>query len=264
MAPRPAASPQAAGRGFGLPCAGRHAAPPARPVEWAPCRRSATSARSAASSASGPPARTSPSSPTTASTRCSTAARRRPASRSATAAALVVYKDLGLVAQVFDEPTLDSLRGHIAIGHTRYSTTGSSTWENAQPTLPHHARPGRGIALGHNGNLVNTAELAAQAAELGVADVRRRDHRLRPDHRPARRRTRTCRSRRPRSRCCRPCAARSRWCSWTSTRSTRPATRTASARWCSAGWTAAGWSPARPRRWTSSAPRSSARSSRAS
>ena len=52
---------------------------------------------------------------------------------------VVVYKDLGLVAQVFDEPTLASLRGHIAIGHTRYSTTGGSTWENAQPTL--HQRP---------------------------------------------------------------------------------------------------------------------------
>ena len=48
---------------------------------------------------------------------------------------MVVYKDLGLVAQVFDEPTLASLRGHLAIGHTRYSTTGGSTWENAQPTL---------------------------------------------------------------------------------------------------------------------------------
>ena len=78
-------------------------------------------------------------------------------------AALVVYKDLGLVAQVFDEPTLDSLRGHIAIGHCRYSTTGSSTWENAQPTF-RTTRTGTGIALGHNGNLVNTAELAAQAA----------------------------------------------------------------------------------------------------
>ncbi len=48
---------------------------------------------------------------------------------------VVVYKDLGLVAQVFDEPTLASLRGHIAIGHARYSTTGGSNWENAQPTL---------------------------------------------------------------------------------------------------------------------------------
>jgi amidophosphoribosyltransferase len=86
-------------------------------------------------------------------------------------AALVVYKDLGLVAQVFDEPTLESLQGHIAIGHTRYSTTGSSTWENAQPTFRTTAT-GTGIALGHNGNLVNTAELAAQAAELGVTDVR--------------------------------------------------------------------------------------------
>jgi amidophosphoribosyltransferase len=75
---------------------------------------------------------------------------------------VVVYKDLGLVAQVFDEPTLASLRGHLAIGHTRYSTTGGSTWENAQPTL--RATPaGTTIALAHNGNLVNTAELAQRA-----------------------------------------------------------------------------------------------------
>jgi amidophosphoribosyltransferase len=80
---------------------------------------------------------------------------------------LVVYKDLGLVAQVFDEPTLDSLKGHIAIGHTRYSTTGSSTWENAQPTF-RTTRAGGGLALAHNGNLVNTAELAAWAAVEGV------------------------------------------------------------------------------------------------
>ncbi len=84
--------------------------------------------------------------------------------------ALVVYKDLGLVAQVFDEPTLESLRGHIAIGHCRYSTTGSSTWENAQPTF-RTTRTGTGIALGHNGNLVNTADLADRAAKLGVADA---------------------------------------------------------------------------------------------
>jgi amidophosphoribosyltransferase len=74
--------------------------------------------------------------------------------------AVVVYKDLGLVAQVFDEPILGALTGHLAIGHTRYSTTGSCTWENAQPSY----RPsghGGGIALGHNGNLTNTAELAA-------------------------------------------------------------------------------------------------------
>jgi amidophosphoribosyltransferase len=78
---------------------------------------------------------------------------------------VVVYKDLGLVAQVFDEPTLASLRGHLAIGHTRYSTTGGSTWENAQPTL--RATPaGATIALAHNGNLVNTAELAAEAHEV--------------------------------------------------------------------------------------------------
>jgi amidophosphoribosyltransferase len=72
---------------------------------------------------------------------------------------VVVYKDLGLVAQVFDEPTLDTLRGHLAVGHCRYSTTGSGTWENAQPSFRATGQGG-GIALGHNGNLTNTAELA--------------------------------------------------------------------------------------------------------
>jgi len=73
-------------------------------------------------------------------------------------AGVVVYKELGLVAQVFDEATLASLRGHVAIGHTRYSTTGSSVWENAQPTL-RSTPAGTTVALAHNGNLVNTAEL---------------------------------------------------------------------------------------------------------
>src|SRR3954468_1207736 len=61
---------------------------------------------------------------------------------------VVVYKDLGLVSQVFDETTLDSLRGHIAIGHNRYPTTGGSTWENAQPNF-RITRAGTGLALGH-------------------------------------------------------------------------------------------------------------------
>ena len=77
---------------------------------------------------------------------------------------VVVYKDLGLVAQVFDEATLSALTGHVAIGHNRYSTTGSCTWENAQPSY----RPspqGGGVALGHNGNLTNTAELSAKASD---------------------------------------------------------------------------------------------------
>ena len=74
---------------------------------------------------------------------------------------ILVYKDLGLVSQVFDEPTLATLRGHIALGHTRYSTTGATTWENSQPVF-RTTRTGSGLALGHNGNLVNTAELAAQ------------------------------------------------------------------------------------------------------
>lgn len=83
-------------------------------------------------------------------------------------AAVLVYKELGLVSQVFDEATLGSLRGHVAIGHCRYSTTGSCTWENAQPsfrTLP----TGGSLALGHNGNLTNTHDLARRVEELGLA-----------------------------------------------------------------------------------------------
>ena len=70
---------------------------------------------------------------------------------------ILVYKDMGLVSQVFNEAALESLKGHIAVGHTRYSTTGASHWRNAQPTL---GRTAYGtVALGHNGNLTNTAEL---------------------------------------------------------------------------------------------------------
>ncbi|WP_104180642.1 amidophosphoribosyltransferase [Arthrobacter sp. B0490] len=68
-----------------------------------------------------------------------------------------VYKDMGLVSQVFDESTLNTLTGHIAVGHCRYSTTGSSHWANAQPTLG--ATAAGTVALAHNGNLTNSAEL---------------------------------------------------------------------------------------------------------
>ena len=76
---------------------------------------------------------------------------------------LLVYKDMGLVSQVFDETALNALHGHIAVGHARYSTTGGSTWENAQPTLG--ATAGGTVALAHNGNLTNTAELVDLVAE---------------------------------------------------------------------------------------------------
>jgi amidophosphoribosyltransferase len=75
---------------------------------------------------------------------------------------IVVYKDMGLVAQVFDESALNTLRGHVAIGHCRYSTTGSSVWANAQPAF--RSTGSAGLALGHNGNLINTRELAAMLA----------------------------------------------------------------------------------------------------
>ena len=71
--------------------------------------------------------------------------------------AILVYKDMGLVSQVFDEVTLGSLQGHVAVGHSRYSTTGASRWENAQPTLGDTSEGT--VALAHNGNLTNSAEL---------------------------------------------------------------------------------------------------------
>ena len=77
---------------------------------------------------------------------------------------LLVLKDMGLVSQVFDERSLTPLQGHLAIGHTRYSTTGASQWENAQPTLGNTAAGT--VALGHNGNLTNTAELRDLVEQL--------------------------------------------------------------------------------------------------
>ncbi|MCX6467077.1 MAG: amidophosphoribosyltransferase [Pseudonocardiales bacterium] len=88
---------------------------------------------------------------------------------------MVVFKDLGLVSQVFDEQVLSSLKGHLAVGHCRYSTTGSTTWENAQPTFRTTAT-GSGLALGHNGNLVNTAELRDEVAALAEAPASGRAH----------------------------------------------------------------------------------------
>jgi amidophosphoribosyltransferase len=73
---------------------------------------------------------------------------------------LMLYKDLGMISSVLDERRLPSLRGRLAIAHCRYSTTGSTVWENAQPTF--RLGPRRAIAIGHNGNLVNTRELLDQ------------------------------------------------------------------------------------------------------
>ena len=124
---------------------------------------------------------------------------------------VLVFKDLGLVSQVFDEQTLAAMEGHVAIGHCRYSTTGDTTWENAQPVFRNTAA-GTGVALGHNGNLVNTAELAARARDAGLIAKRAR---------PRRPRTPTSWARssltalpippwsRRRWNCCRPCVARS-------------------------------------------------------
>src|SRR6266508_1674620 len=80
---------------------------------------------------------------------------------------LTALRDMGLVTQVFDERKLRGLRGELAIGHTRYSTTVSSQWWNAQPLVQHGSA--RTIALGHNGNLTNAAELREELAAGGHA-----------------------------------------------------------------------------------------------
>src|SRR3989440_9293266 len=79
---------------------------------------------------------------------------------------LTVLREMGLVTQVFDEQKLRGLRGELAIGHTRYSTTGSTQWANAQP-LVHHGRV-RTVALGHNGNLTNAAALRDELGAKGI------------------------------------------------------------------------------------------------
>src|SRR5436190_10072196 len=79
---------------------------------------------------------------------------------------VTALRDMGLVTQVFDEQKLRGLRGQLAIGHTRYSTTGSTHWANAQPIVQHG--PVRTVALGHNGNLTNASELRAELAADGL------------------------------------------------------------------------------------------------
>ena len=76
---------------------------------------------------------------------------------------IFVYKDMGLVSQVFTETDLATLTGNLAVGHCRYSTTGSSNWNNAQPTL--RATNHGSLALAHNGNLTNTGDLAEYLAK---------------------------------------------------------------------------------------------------
>jgi amidophosphoribosyltransferase (EC 2.4.2.14) len=93
---------------------------------------------------------------------------------------LLVYKDMGLVSQVFDERSLASLKGHLAVGHCRYSTTGGSTWENAQPTLGGH--DDGTVALAHNGNLINSAELRDLVEERTGDGQHRRGAALRQHH----------------------------------------------------------------------------------
>ena len=78
---------------------------------------------------------------------------------------IVFHKGMGLVSDVFDMPALEQLNGHTAIGHVRYSTTGSSVLVNAQPFVVHHRR--KSYAVAHNGNLVNAHTLKNDLEEAG-------------------------------------------------------------------------------------------------
>ena len=70
---------------------------------------------------------------------------------------ILIYRDLGLVSEVFDEGILNTLQGNAAIGHVRYSTAGANNWENSQPILNQY--PGGSFSLAHNGHLINQNEL---------------------------------------------------------------------------------------------------------
>ena len=90
---------------------------------------------------------------------------------------IMAMRDKGLVNQVFDEQKLRALRGDMAVGHVRYSTTGANSWENTQPVWRADRRE---VALAHNGNLVNAVELHGELRERGrhvPLDVGLRDHR---------------------------------------------------------------------------------------
>ncbi|HYY45724.1 MAG TPA: amidophosphoribosyltransferase, partial [Candidatus Angelobacter sp.] len=80
---------------------------------------------------------------------------------------LRMHKDIGLVAQAFDQPALERLTGHLALGHTRYSTTGSNRLENAQPIVVEHPQVGT-MAIAHNGNLTNAETLRRSLEHDGV------------------------------------------------------------------------------------------------
>ena len=105
----------------------------------------------------------------------------------------MTVRDLGLVSQVFDEEKLRALHGQMAVGHVRYSTTGSSAWENAQPVWRSDRRQ---VALAHNGNLINAVELHSELTDArrrssAPPPTRRSSPRCSPRTRPSASRTRS-------------------------------------------------------------------------
>ncbi len=102
---------------------------------------------------------------------------------------IITRRELGLVSQVFSENDLRTLAGELAIGHVRYSTTGSNAWENSQPVQRSEGTDGsrREVALAHNGNLINAVELHDELVGAGShvqLDIRLGDHRRADRHTP--------------------------------------------------------------------------------
>ena len=170
----------------------------------------------------------------------------------------MTLRDLGLVSQVFDERKLRALTGQMALGHVRYSTTGSTAWENSQPV---HRSDRRELALAHNGNLINARRAALELRDQGVRFSSTSDSEIiaallsthQADDDRGRRRGRDA-------------AAEGAFSTvvMTPDRSSRSATRRACGRSPSASWATATASPPRAAPSTSSAPSCCARSSRAS
>ena len=216
-------------------------------------------AKRAASSASGAGPRRRPPRPSSGCTRSSTAARRAPASRprdgaaGCTSSATWAWSRRSSTSRPCAACRATSRDRPQPLLDDRRDTRGE------RPAGHRQTRPRRPLALGHNGNLVNADELAAELRAAGVDSAR--DDRLRAHRRadrapPGRRPGWT-----PSARVMPRCRARTRWSLITRDPARRPAaTRWASGRWCSAGWrTAAGAWPPRPARWTPSAPQLDAR-----
>ena len=229
---------------------------PASVTERGLARCSTSSAKNAASSASTATPRR-PRWPTWVSMPCSIAGRRARASPSSDGVRVRALRQMGYVAEIFTQPALATLPGHVAIGHTRYSTAGESTVANAQPLLIDCVHGQVGIC--HNGNIVNAREIRDELVRQGSIFQTNSDTEVvlhlfaRSQARRRRRRAGRVDRQADRRLLVRVHHQATGW--------SRRAIRTASGRWRSAASATAGSCAPRPARWIWSAPPTCATSS---